>query len=44
MTCQGFFEYDSLRCFAVKMTRDADYDLPENNESNPIRIDVSLWV
>ncbi|MEZ9706605.1 RNA degradosome polyphosphate kinase, partial [Vibrio breoganii] len=31
---KGFFEYDSLRCFAIKMTRDADYDLQEDNENN----------
>jgi len=24
---RGFFEYQSLRCFAMKMTRDAEYDL-----------------
>ncbi|CAH6855006.1 polyphosphate kinase [Vibrio chagasii] len=28
---KGFFEYDSLRCFAIKMTRDADYDLQEDS-------------
>lgn len=24
---KGFFEYDSLNCYAMKMTRDAEYDL-----------------
>ncbi|MEZ8716026.1 polyphosphate kinase 1 [Vibrio splendidus] len=31
---KGFFEYDSVSSFAIKMTRDADYDLQENNESS----------
>ncbi|OEE18407.1 RNA degradosome polyphosphate kinase [Vibrio cyclitrophicus ZF205] len=27
---KGFFDYDSLSCFAIKMTRDADYDLQKD--------------
>ncbi len=29
---KGFFDYDSLTCFAIKMTRDADYDLQKDDE------------
>ena len=35
---KGFFEYDSLRCFAIKMTRDADYDLQDNNENSLLEL------
>lgn len=31
---KGFFEYDSLSCYAIKMTRDADYALQEGNDSD----------
>ena len=29
---KGFFEYDSLNCYAMKMTRDAEYDLSHEVE------------